>query len=181
MNLSDRLREAMAYAGINQRELAQRCGVSAPSVNGWLSGKAKFLRGENLLAAATVLDVSDQWLATGKGAKTRKTSAVADERGTYDAHPKLDVAIVFDVARALHEAHEELGLSYDFSENPQLFIDAYHRAATYGNFSEGRGSVWLGSHISRAQTEEQKIHGGQPRAHAKGVHKRTVEGRSNKA
>jgi transcriptional regulator with XRE-family HTH domain len=57
----------MAHAGIKQVELARACGVQPPSVNGWLSGKAKFLRGENLLRAAQVLGVSQDWLATGKG------------------------------------------------------------------------------------------------------------------
>lgn len=57
----------MAHAGINQADLARACGVKPPSVHGWLSGKAKFLRGENLLKAAETLGVSQQWLATGSG------------------------------------------------------------------------------------------------------------------
>lgn len=69
--LADRLREAMADANINQSELARACRVKQPSVHGWLSGRAKFLRGENLLAAARVLGVNDEWLATGRGPKER--------------------------------------------------------------------------------------------------------------
>ena len=53
--LSTRLQLAMREAGISQAELARACGVKPPSVNGWLSGKSKFLRGENLLAAAKAL------------------------------------------------------------------------------------------------------------------------------
>lgn len=68
MDLKDRLTIAMKSAGISQAELARMCGVKPPSVSGWLSGKAKFLRGENLLAAANALNVSQQWLATGEGA-----------------------------------------------------------------------------------------------------------------
>lgn len=66
--LADRLTTAIARAGITKAELARRVGISAPSINGWFSGKAKFLRGENLLAAAKALDVDEGWLATGKGA-----------------------------------------------------------------------------------------------------------------
>ena len=66
--LSERLRFAMRRAGISQAELARACGVKAPSVHSWLSGKSKFLRGHNLLAAAKALNVSQTWLATGKGA-----------------------------------------------------------------------------------------------------------------
>lgn len=67
--LADRLRIAMQDAKINQKQLADAVGVKPPSVNGWLSEKSKFLRGENLLKAAQVLGVSDAWLATGKGSR----------------------------------------------------------------------------------------------------------------
>lgn len=67
MELKDRLRIAMEAAGMNQAALARACGVTRPSVSGWLSGKGRFLRGENLLAAANALGISQQWLATGEG------------------------------------------------------------------------------------------------------------------
>lgn len=70
MTLSERIRKAMANAGISQVELARRVGIAPPSVHGWLTGKAKFLRGENLLRAAKALNVSEEWLATGKGSPT---------------------------------------------------------------------------------------------------------------
>lgn len=65
--LSERLTRAIEYAQITQAELARRVGISAPSVHSWFSGKAKFLRGANLLAAAKALGVSESWLATGSG------------------------------------------------------------------------------------------------------------------
>lgn len=68
--LSERLRIAMREAGVTQAELARRCGVKPSSIHGWLSGKSKFLRGENLLKAAKALNVQQEWLATGKGAMT---------------------------------------------------------------------------------------------------------------
>lgn len=65
--LAERLTQAIESAQITKAELARRVGISAPSVNGWFSGKAKFLRGENLLAAAKALGVNEAWLATGRG------------------------------------------------------------------------------------------------------------------
>lgn len=65
--LSERLKSAMDEAGVSQAELARACGVKPPSIHGWLSGKSKFLRGENLLSAARRLGVEQQWLATGVG------------------------------------------------------------------------------------------------------------------
>ena len=67
MPLAERLKLAMKKSKISQVNLATACGVSPPSVNGWLSGKSKFLRGENLLSAAKALNVSPDWLATGEG------------------------------------------------------------------------------------------------------------------
>jgi SOS-response transcriptional repressor LexA len=67
MSMSERLIAAMEASGVSQASLARACGVKPPSVNGWLSGKAKFLRGENLLSAAAALGVNQQWLATGEG------------------------------------------------------------------------------------------------------------------
>ena len=68
----------MDEAGLSQADLARECGVKPPSVNGWLSGKSKFLRGENLLKAAKALNVSQSWLATGKGSKEPQEFAPLD-------------------------------------------------------------------------------------------------------
>ena len=76
--LADRLTIAINAAGITKAELARRVGISAPSVNGWFTGKAKFLRGENLLAAARALDVDQDWLASGKGAMQRHVVSEAE-------------------------------------------------------------------------------------------------------
>lgn len=70
MTLAERLNTAMERSGLTQAELARACGVKPPSVNGWLSGKSKYLRGENLLKAAAALRVNQQWLATGEGPMT---------------------------------------------------------------------------------------------------------------
>lgn len=67
MLLSERIKLAMAQANMSQVELARAVGLKPPSINGWLSGKSKFLRGENLLKAARALNVNQDWLATGTG------------------------------------------------------------------------------------------------------------------
>ncbi|MBD3825626.1 S24 family peptidase [Stenotrophomonas sp.] len=87
--LADRLTVAIAQAGITKAELARRVGISAPSVNGWFSGKAKFLRGENLLAAAKALQVDEGWLATGKGQPDR-SNQVREPDGDYNVSTVLE-------------------------------------------------------------------------------------------
>jgi phage repressor protein C with HTH and peptisase S24 domain len=77
--LAERLTVAISRAKLTKAELARRVGISAPSVNGWFTGKAKFLRGENLLAAAKALGVDEGWLATGKGQPEPKSGHRVEE------------------------------------------------------------------------------------------------------
>lgn len=66
--LQERLKMAMAGPPkVTQAALARACGVRAPSVNDWISGKTKTIEGQNLLIAADFLKVMPMWLATGKG------------------------------------------------------------------------------------------------------------------
>lgn len=75
--LKDRL--AIAMAGppkVSKAALARACGVTPPSVNDWCSGKTKSLEGVNLIKAATRLQISPQWLATGKGEMRSNVTAI---------------------------------------------------------------------------------------------------------
>lgn len=92
--ISERLQLAMKKVNISQAELARACRVKPSSVHGWLSGKAKFLRGENLLSAARVLNVSREWLATGRGSMHLENEDVV-RQPTDDEFafvPQLDIS-----------------------------------------------------------------------------------------
>lgn len=66
--LQERLRQVMSGPPkISQASLARACGITAPSVNDWVSGKTKTIEGQNLLRAAEFLGVTPKWLATGRG------------------------------------------------------------------------------------------------------------------
>ena len=96
--LSKRLQIAMHEAGVNQAELARACKVKPPSVHGWLSGKSKYLRGENLLSAASALGVSQAWLATGKG--PMRPQVGNDALGLVAPDPSVEGYISFDLLDA---------------------------------------------------------------------------------
>lgn len=82
--LQERLKLAMSGPPkITQASLARACGVRAPSVNDWLSGKTKTIEGQNLLAAADFLKVLPMWLATGKG-PMRKASGSETSVGSTE-------------------------------------------------------------------------------------------------
>jgi len=131
--------------GISRKDLAQRAGMSYSGLADLESGKAKSTTKLHRLAEELGEDV--MYLETGK-----PRSMVRDEESppTYGPGGGIDPAVVMDVARALLETHEELGLTYDFTANPQLFIAAYQHAQTFGNFTRGRGRAWLGAHINGA-------------------------------
>lgn len=120
--LADRLKHAMRAAGMNQKQLADAVGVKPPSVNGWLSEKAKFLRGENLLRAAQVLGVSENWLATGQGrmrvefsGSTKAPRELAGALGIPDSASqpaRLDIGKLAAAIGAIDGALENLGLRW---------------------------------------------------------------------
>lgn len=84
--LQERLKLAMAGPPkISQVALARACGIRAPSVNDWLSGKTKSIEGQNLLLAAEFLRVIPMWLATGKG-PMRKDADVKPGNGDKESN-----------------------------------------------------------------------------------------------
>ncbi|MEO5811570.1 MAG: helix-turn-helix transcriptional regulator [Rhodanobacter sp.] len=181
MSLATRIRQSLDAIGMSQAELARRCNVKPPSVSGWLSGKSKFLRGENLLRAADALDVSNQWLATGKGSKIRTANMVNDQRPEYMVGAPIDPDIVLHVAQALHNVFDELGLAYDFTAHPQIFITAYQNAHTYGNYRGGSGNAWLGSQITQVLSQGVSKDGPATDTHAGSVHKERTRGATKKS
>lgn len=62
-----------------QKALAAACGISAPSVNDWVTGKTKTIEGANLLKAAAFLGVSPKWLADGVGPMKEGTTYADEE------------------------------------------------------------------------------------------------------
>jgi transcriptional regulator with XRE-family HTH domain len=77
--LAQRLQQRLNDLGISQKELADSCGISAPAVNDWLSGKTKSLKASTLLKAAKALAVSPQWLESGLGVKSpREDNRIAE-------------------------------------------------------------------------------------------------------
>lgn len=73
--LSERIRDAMSMAGINQVDLVRATGAKSSSVANWVGGRTKNLRGQNLVVAARLLNVSEAWLSAGVGPKERAHSS----------------------------------------------------------------------------------------------------------
>ena len=67
LTLAERVSLALTENTQTQLALAKAAGVKAPSVNDWLSGKTKSLKGKSLIGAAKFLRVNELWLSEGVG------------------------------------------------------------------------------------------------------------------
>ena len=86
--LAERMKTAMQESGVTQSELARLVGVRPTSVNDWLSGKTKSLKGDSAVRASEVMNVRAKWLSTGEGPKRREQGAPAASLD-LDAMPGL--------------------------------------------------------------------------------------------
>lgn len=67
--LQQRMAEAMQRRpDLTQADIARACGVSTPSVNGWVSGATKSLKPGTARLAAELFGCDQNWLAIGVGA-----------------------------------------------------------------------------------------------------------------
>lgn len=64
----------MAAKGLKPVDLLRATGAKSSSVNAWIHGKTKNLKGENLVVLARLLNVSEAWLASGTGSPDRVDS-----------------------------------------------------------------------------------------------------------
>lgn len=69
MNLSDRIREAIAYSGKSQAQIATETKKSPGAVSQWVDGRIKNLRADTAEALAHATGYRASWLVTGKGPK----------------------------------------------------------------------------------------------------------------
>ena len=68
-DLAERIKSRMTELKINGSQLARLVGVSRGAVTLWLSGTTKSLKSEVAQKVAKVLNVSVEWLVTGKGSQ----------------------------------------------------------------------------------------------------------------
>jgi SOS-response transcriptional repressor LexA len=69
MDLSSRIRTAVAHSGKSQAEIAREMGITQSAITQWLSGSTKTLRAESALALEKATGVRAAWIAKGAGPK----------------------------------------------------------------------------------------------------------------
>lgn len=92
--LAERVKIAMAGPPkVAGKALAAACGIAAPSVSDWRSGKTQTIEGANLIRAAEFLGVRAKWLAEGVGPMkddADQINKVMTPAATYRIQPKND-------------------------------------------------------------------------------------------
>lgn len=111
MSLSNRLKSLLdENPKKTQAGLARATGAKPASISDWVNGRTKSINSVYLTGAAAYLEVSSDWLATGKGPKYVVTGSLASEAGdTMQASASL--------GPTLEQAIEALALSFNSADN----------------------------------------------------------------
>lgn len=121
---AERISERMAEKGLGDSDISRAIKAKQSSVWQWFNAKAgkkctQMIRGDNLMAVARLLDLSPEWILTGRGPR---------ELSHYlglNAH-KLEVAIV-----SVRKATEAMGLVLDEKNAGSLISLAYRELGHY--------------------------------------------------
>jgi transcriptional regulator with XRE-family HTH domain len=103
----ERLPAALAHAGMTDTEFTRRAvmmlSISKQAVGKILNGGSRNFKAENLFAAARILKVNPEWLATGRGPMADNIPLGADV---------LEVAVAMDAVTDPERREEVLGVAY---------------------------------------------------------------------
>ena len=91
MTFGGRVRDLRKAAGLTQHQLAKRAGIAQSTLGDIESGATKHSYGPTAVRLAQALNVSPDWLSSGKGAIVRASGADPDEAEAlhiYRALPK---------------------------------------------------------------------------------------------
>jgi len=83
MSINARVKQARKAAGLSQARLAKLLGVTRSACSQWESLQGTVPRRERLEQLANLLDVSYEWLATGRKAKEEKSAFGIKEDSLY--------------------------------------------------------------------------------------------------
>ena len=89
MSSGERIKEAREDLHISQPELAKRARVTKSAVSQWENGSTRELKAGHLLAVAKALNVSPDWLVTGRGLKHRTQDIDKGSKPTASLIPLL--------------------------------------------------------------------------------------------
>ncbi|WP_151765454.1 LexA family protein [Acinetobacter soli] len=104
MFMHERIQQKLEEKNLKQADIARATGKSTAAVTKWLKGD-NIPKAENLKAIAKLLDVSDEWLLTGKGdGQASKKMDLGESNVTFVNTPLVQVPLLDYVQAGLfHE------------------------------------------------------------------------------
>lgn len=104
MFMHERIQQKLEEKNLKQADIARATGKSTAAVTKWLKGD-NIPKAENLKAIAKLLDVSDEWLLTGKGdGQASKKIDLGESNVTFVNTPLIQVPLLDYVQAGLfHE------------------------------------------------------------------------------
>lgn len=109
--LADRIRYLMKIKNLKQSDLAKAAGVKDSSVNAWLSGKTKGLKGDVAADLSRNLDISFRWLTKELGTPDEQHITVLEEGETPDPNEYVQIkayGVSFGCGGCPEPTYEEL-------------------------------------------------------------------------
>lgn len=103
--------------------LARACGIKSGSVSGWFgAGKpTKMISGDNLVSAAAYLNVTPEYIMTGRDRRTKQASPHV----SLSEETRLDPVMLAETAAAISRLYERSGKVFKLEEEPERFLQAY--------------------------------------------------------
>ena len=122
-----RLRHARKLKGLTQQVLAKSSGVKQATISELETGESKSPVGTNLIKLAQSLQVSPEWLATGKGSMEQQTEQISPEALTVAREwQSLAPEIRDSLANTIHQLHLAAS-SYGQAVSDKRVEEAYGR------------------------------------------------------
>ncbi|MEG0869244.1 MAG: helix-turn-helix transcriptional regulator [Hafnia sp.] len=147
---SDRIKKAMADAGLTQAELATMVGVSQPAIWRLASGKTNSSR--KLVEIAQVLGVSPEWLSTGKDHTPHKQGYVIENMNDKKLRANSDVFRVEVLDLSVSAGPGTFMLSEFVEVLHAIEYTTEHAKSLFGNRSEDVVKVMTVNGDSMANT-----------------------------
>ena len=102
MNFSENLRDVLDFRGMHIKELSAKTGISKNTIDNYLSGQKSLPNVENGVKIAKILEVSVEYLVTGKDSNFDSSQIIQAQR--QNSHQDEDFSDLFNDLKRLKKS-----------------------------------------------------------------------------
>lgn len=121
MDLASRLRQSLEQSGMTASHLARAAGVVPQTIGKLLDGSNKNFSCPSVFAIAAALNVSPEWLATGRGQKDRRPQTQEHQLDPFVA------AILADLAKTRTPDERQTLERYLLSKSSEWLLERHDK------------------------------------------------------